>query len=189
MSKITGPDKPKCANNKDPRRPTKLDQRGQIPGLAEVNYEFPLVVNWAPPHTRESLVRALSVVREKNPKKQIATWSPLAMPQRLWERLVTSAGIAPATPWAQVGNAALATLVAQLTAEEFKVVGKSTFKEEFVTCGGVRLSEVDFKTMESRVCPGLHFAGEVIDVDGVTGGFNFQAAWTTGWLAGQAMGA
>lgn len=155
--------------------------------LAGANYEFPLTVNWTPPHTRESLVRELSAVREKNPKKQIATWSPLAMPQRLWERLVSSAGIAPTTPWAQVGNAALGTLATQLTAAEMKVVGKSMFKDEFVTCGGVRLREVDFKTMESRVCPGLHFAGEVLDIDGVTGGFNFQSAWTTGWIAGQAM--
>lgn len=155
--------------------------------LAAANYEFPLVVNFAEPHTRDSLLRELSAVREKNPRKQIATWSPLPMPQRLWERLVTSAGVAPATPWAQVGNAALGALATQFTAAEFQVVGKSLFKEEFVTCGGVSLPEVDFRTMESRVCPGLHFAGEVLDVDGVTGGFNFQAAWTTGWLAGQAM--
>ena len=109
------------------------------------------------------------------------------MPQRLWERLVTSSGIAATAPWTRVGNAALATLAAQLTGAEFKVVGKSIFKEEFVTCGGVRLSEVDFRTMESRVCPGLHFAGEVLDIDGVTGGFNFQSAWTTGMIAGMAM--
>jgi predicted Rossmann fold flavoprotein len=109
------------------------------------------------------------------------------MPQRLWERLVTAAGIAPPTPWAQVGNPAVTRLAAQITGAEFKVVGKSLFKEEFVTCGGVRLSEVDFRTMESRVCSGLYFAGEVLDIDGVTGGFNFQSAWTTGWLAGQAM--
>lgn len=155
--------------------------------LAEVNYEFPLVVNFAAPHTRESLVRELAVVRQANPKKQITTWSPLPMPQRLWERLVTSAGIVPTTPWAQIGNAALGTLAAGVATVEFRVVGKSLFKDEFVTCGGVRLSEVDFRTMESRVCPGLHFAGEMLDIDGVTGGFNFQAAWTTGWLAGQAM--
>jgi predicted Rossmann fold flavoprotein len=109
------------------------------------------------------------------------------MPQRLWERLVTSAGIAATTPWAQVGNAALGTLATQLTAAELKVVGKSTFKEEFVTCGGVKLAEVDFKTMESRITPRLYFAGELLDVDGITGGFNFQAAWTTGWIAGNAM--
>ena len=157
--------------------------------LAEANYEFPLVVNFTPPHTRESLTRELAAVREKNLRKHIATWSPLALPQRLWEKFVAAAGIAPATPWNGVSNAALGALAAQLTAAEFKVVGKSLFKEEFVTCGGVRLSEVDFRTMESRVCPGLHFAGEVLDVDGVTGGFNFQSAWTTGWLAGQAMAA
>jgi predicted Rossmann fold flavoprotein len=157
--------------------------------MADRAYEFPLLLNWTGTHTRDSLVRELSAVRAQNPKKQITTWSPLAMPQRLWERLVVSAGIAATTPWAQVGNAALATLATQLTAAEMKVVGKSLFKDEFVTCGGVRLSEVDFRTLESRLCPGLHFAGEVLDIDGVTGGFNFQAAWTTGYLAGQAMAA
>ena len=155
--------------------------------LAGRNYEFPLVVNFAPPHTRETLLRDLVAVREKNPRKQITTWSPLPMPQRLWERLVTSSGIAATAQWTGIGNAALTTLAAQLTGAQFKVVGKSLFKEEFVTCGGVRLSEVDFRTMESRVCPGLHFAGEVLDIDGVTGGFNFQAAWTTGMIAGAAM--
>lgn len=155
--------------------------------LSGMNYEFPLIVNWTGGHTRESLTRELAAVREKNPKKQIATWSPLEMPQRLWERLVEASGIAPSTPWTQIGNAALAKLAGELTAAEFRVVGKSLFKDEFVTCGGVRLSEVDFKTMESRVCPRLHFGGEVLDIDGVTGGFNFQAAWTTGWIAGNAM--
>lgn len=157
--------------------------------LSEVNYEFPLVVNFAAPHTRDSLIRELTAVRQENPKKQLTTWSPLAMPQRLWERLVTSAGIVPTTPWAQLGNAALGALATGVVAVEFRVVGKSLFKDEFVTCGGVRLSEVDFRTMESRVCPGLHFAGEMLDIDGVTGGFNFQAAWTTGLLAGNAMAA
>ena len=157
--------------------------------LAKVGYEFPVTVNFTGSHTRESLLRELTAVRERNPRKQITTWSPLDMPQRLWERLVTSSGIAAVTPWAQVGNAALGSLAGQLTAAEFKVVGKSLFKEEFVTCGGVRLNEVDFRTMESRLCPGLHFAGEVLDIDGITGGFNFQSAWTTGWLAGQAMAA
>lgn len=157
--------------------------------LAARNYEFPLQVNFVPPHTRDSLARELAAVREKNPRKQITTWSPLPMPQRLWERLVTSAGIPANAPWTSIGNAALGTLATQLTTAEFKVVGKSLFKDEFVTCGGVRLSEVNFQTMESRVCPGLHFAGEVLDIDGVTGGFNFQSAWTTGWLAGEAIAA
>ncbi len=154
--------------------------------LAGMNYEFPLLVNWVSGYTRETLVNELSEVRNRNPKKHVTTWSPLPMPQRLWERLVTASGIAAGTPWGQVGNAALTKLASEVTAAEFRVVGKSLFKEEFVTCGGVRLNEVDFRTMQSRVCPGLHFAGEVLDLDGVTGGFNFQAAWTTGWIAGRA---
>ena len=156
--------------------------------LAELKYEFPLTVNFVPPHNRDSLLRELEAARAKNLRKQIATWSPVPMPQRLWERLVTSAGVPATTPWTGVANAALATLATQLTAAEMNVVGKSLFKDEFVTCGGVRLNEVDFRTMGSRQVPGLHFAGEILDLDGVTGGFNFQSAWTTGWLAGQDMG-
>ena len=157
--------------------------------LAERNYEFNVSVNFVAPHTRDSIVKDLGVARQNNPRKQIGTWSPVAVPHRLWERLVAAAGIAATTPWTGIGNAALGALATQLTGSEFKVVGKSLFKEEFVTCGGVRLSEVDFRTMESRLCPGLHFAGEVLDIDGVTGGFNFQAAWTTGRIAGEAMAA
>lgn len=156
--------------------------------LAAMEYKFTLTVNFALLHTRETLVKELMTVREKNLRKQITTWSPIAgVPQRFWERLVVAAGIAPTTPWTGAGNAALGGLATQICAAEFAVTGKSTNKEEFVTCGGVRLREVDFKTMESRLCPGLHFAGEVLDIDGITGGFNFQSAWTTGWLAGRAM--
>ena len=156
--------------------------------LAAMDYRFTLVVNFSPGHARETLVKELAAAREKNLKKQVTTWSPVAgVPQRLWERLVAAAGIGATTPWTSVGNTALAALAAQVGAAEFAVNGKSTNKDEFVTCGGVRLREVDFRKMESRLCPGLHFAGEVLDIDGVTGGFNFQAAWTTGWLAGRAM--
>ena len=156
--------------------------------LAACNYEFKLAVNFTPGHTRESLLREFAAVRTAHSRKQLSTWNPLGLPQRFWERLLTTVGIAPATQWAGVAGAALGALAAQLTGAEFAVVGKSMNKEEFVTCGGVRLSEVDFKTMESKLCPGLFFAGEVLDIDGITGGFNFQSAWTTGWLAGQAMG-
>jgi predicted Rossmann fold flavoprotein len=155
--------------------------------LAAVNYEFPLRVNFVPPHTRETLLREFAKVRGEHPRKQLGTWNPCGLPARFWERLLMTVGMAPATQWAGVANAALGALAAQLTGAEFTVVGKSMNKEEFVTCGGVRLSEVDFKTMESKRCPGLHIAGEVLNLDGITGGFNFQAAWTTGWLAGQAM--
>jgi predicted Rossmann fold flavoprotein len=154
--------------------------------FSEKSYAFPIAINWVPPHTRDTLIKALSVVREQNARKQVTTFSPVAMPQRLWERFVIAAGIPTTTPWAHVSNPSLQTLATQLTAAEFKVDGKSMFKDEFVTCGGVKLSEVDFKTMESRKITGLHFAGEVLDIDGVTGGFNFQNAWTTGYLAGMA---
>ncbi len=155
--------------------------------LAAVNYEFTLGVNFAPPHSLETLARELAAVRTRNPRKQLGTWCPLALPLRLWERLLAAARLAPVTQWANVSNDALQALAGQIATAEFVVVGKSMNKEEFVTCGGVRLSEVDFKTMESRLCPGLYFAGEVLDIDGITGGFNFQSAWTTGWLAGCAM--
>ena len=156
--------------------------------LAACNYEFKLAVNFTPGHTRESLGREFAAVRAAHAKKQMATWSPLGLPQRFWERLMATAGIAPATQWAGVSAAALGALAGLLTSAEFIVVGKSMNKEEFVTCGGVRLREVEFKTMESKLCPGLYFAGEILDLDGITGGYNFQSAWTTGWLAGQAMG-
>lgn len=155
--------------------------------LSERGYKFPLVVSWAEGRTVPQALETLVSARLANLKKQIATWNPFALPSRLWERLIVAAGIAPETVWTSVSNASLQALAGQVAAAEFAVEGKSLNKDEFVTCGGVRLREVDFKTMESRVCPGLHFAGEVLDIDGVTGGFNFQAAWTTGWLAGRAM--
>ncbi len=155
--------------------------------LHDAGYKFALLVNWAPQFNPETARAALENARAANPKKQIGTWSPLGLPSRLWEKLIAAAGIKPDAPWTTVPNAALRALAAQVCAGEFAVDGKSMFKEEFVTCGGVKLTEVDFRTMESRVTPGLHFAGEMLDVDGITGGFNFQAAWTTGWLAGRAM--
>ncbi|HUJ71775.1 MAG TPA: NAD(P)/FAD-dependent oxidoreductase, partial [Verrucomicrobiae bacterium] len=98
-----------------------------------------------------------------------------------------AAGIKRDTKWGVITRAAQHSLLQQLIRTELPVTGKSLNKEEFVTCGGVRLSEVNFRTMQSRVCPGLYFAGELLDIDGITGGFNFQAAWTTGWIAGGAM--
>ncbi len=155
--------------------------------LAARDYRFPLHVSWNGLAPAQAL-SALQAWREANPRKQVSTLNPFALPSRLWERLVAAVpGLAPEAQWAGVSKEKLQTLAAQVGASEFQVEGKSLNKEEFVTCGGVRLREVDFKTMESRLAPGLHFAGEVLDIDGVTGGFNFQAAWTTGWLAGRAM--
>lgn len=155
--------------------------------LHDCGYKFTLRVNWAPKYNPETARAALEQARAGNPKKQITTWSPLGLPSRLWEKLVAAAGLAPDAIWTGIGNPALRALAAQVCEGDFAVDGKSLFKEEFVTCGGVKLGEVDFKTMQSRLVPGLHFAGEFLDVDGVTGGFNFQNAWTTGRLAGLAM--
>ena len=156
--------------------------------FAECNYQFSIEINWVPEFSQTTLSKKLNEIRITEARKQIATFSPLPIPQRFWERLLIAAEINPTTPWAHINNQQLEKLYKQLTQAEFKVTGKSMFKDEFVTCGGVKLSEINFKTMESRKQPGLFFAGEVLDIDGVTGGFNFQSAWTTGWLAGQAAG-
>jgi len=155
--------------------------------LHDCDYRFTLAVNWTPQFNADQLAIALEQARQSNPKKQLGSWCPLGLPLRLWERLIAAAGLPVTVLWANVSGASLRALAAQVGSAEFAVDGKSAFKEEFVTCGGVKLSEVDFKTMESRRVPGLYFAGEVLDIDGVTGGFNFQAAWTGGRLAGLAM--
>lgn len=155
--------------------------------LHDCGYQFTLLVNWAPSFNSETLRAEFERARTAHSRKQLATWCPAGLPLRLWEKLLAAAGLKPDATWANLSGAGLRALAAQVGEGEFTVRGKSLFKEEFVTCGGVRLAEVDFKTMESRLVPGLHFAGEVIDVDGITGGFNFQAAWTGGWLAGRAM--
>ena len=157
--------------------------------LHAMNYAFPLLVNWLPQLGVEQIAAELDARRRGQPAKFIVN-TPLApLPLRLWERLAEVAGISRDTRWSELSRAAAHRLTQQLARTELPVTGKSLNKDEFVTCGGVRLSEVNFKTMESRVCPGLYFAGELLDIDGITGGFNFQAAWTTGWLAGRAMAA
>lgn len=155
--------------------------------LHELDYQFPLHINWLPDLPHEALVAELQSRRESQPSGFIVKTPIRPIPSRLWEQLVLAAGITPEIRWAAFPRQSLQRLVQQLTRTEFQVTGKSSNKAEFVTCGGVRLSEVDFKTMESRIVPGLHFAGELLDIDGITGGFNFQAAWTTGWIAGHAM--
>ncbi len=155
--------------------------------LAACDYKFPLRVNWLPDHNFESVIALAQAQRSLTGAKRVLNVSLAGLPSRLWERLVVTAGIAEQTQWAGLNKAQTQALARLLVESEFTVTGKSMNKEEFVTCGGVRLAEVDFKTMASRVCPGLYFAGELLDIDGITGGFNFQAAWTTGWLAGNAM--
>ena len=153
------------------------------------NYQFPLQVNWLPQLHAEAIAAELKLRQAAQPARLVVNVPVTPLPLRLWEQLVLAAGIARDTRWAALSRAAQHRLVQQLIRTEFAVTGKSLNQDEFVTCGGVCLGEVNFKTMESKVCPGLFFAGELLDIDGVTGGFNFQAAWTTGWLAGQAMAA
>jgi hypothetical protein len=157
--------------------------------LSARDYQFPLQVNWLPQLNAEQLGKELQMRRESQGAKLVVNAPIAPLTARLWEALVLAAGLSRESRWASMSRAQHHQLFGQLTRTEFDVAGKSLNKEEFVTCGGVRLSEVNFKTMESRICPGLHFAGELLDIDGITGGFNFQAAWTTGWLAGQAMAA
>ncbi len=153
------------------------------------NYQFPLVVNWLPARNEAALAAELSARRQANPARLVVNVPIAPLPSRLWEKLVLAAGIPANARWADLSRSAQHSLARQLLHSEFTVSGKSLNKDEFVTCGGVRLGEVDMKTMQSRLCPGLFFAGELLDIDGITGGFNFQAAWTTGWIAGHSMAA
>ena len=155
--------------------------------LHEMNYRFSLRVNWVPEMNEAELRTEFQSRRKTEPTRRVNN-SPIgALPGRLWENLVANAGIFPGTIWTTLTRAGMNELVRQLRATQLEVDGKSLNKDEFVTCGGVRLREINFKTMESRVTPNLYFAGELLDIDGITGGFNFQAAWTTGWIAGHAM--
>ena len=156
--------------------------------LHDHKYQMPLIINWLPNYNRETLQAILLETKQSQPRKQILTVSPVEIPKRLWQSLVTFIGIDSKMVLADLSKKALNNLLIELLQGEYLIRGKGVFKEEFVTCGGVNLSEINFKTMESKKCPGLFFAGEVLDIDGVTGGFNFQSAWTTGWLAGQAIG-
>ena len=155
--------------------------------LHDLDYRFPLRVNWLPEETPESLARVLQARRESDGARLVLNTPLPPLPGRLWEQLALAAGVTRDTRWSGLPRPVAQRLADQLRQTELPVTGKTLNKDEFVTAGGVSLSEVNFKTMESRRCPGLFFAGEVLDVDGITGGFNFQAAWTTGWLAGQAM--
>ncbi|HAX80730.1 MAG TPA: aminoacetone oxidase family FAD-binding enzyme, partial [Cyanobacteria bacterium UBA11372] len=155
--------------------------------LHDCNYQTTLVINWLPQSNRENLRQQLLAVRSQLARRQIAANCPVLLPRRLWQQLVSYVGIDPEQKWAELSNKVLNQLIGELCEGKYQIQGKGVFKEEFVTCGGVSLKEVNFKTMESRIVPGLFFAGEILDIDGVTGGFNFQSAWTTAWIAGQGM--
>jgi len=155
--------------------------------LNKYNYAFRLNINWTPEYTTASMERLLRKIKEVEPKKTVLRTHAVELPRRLWAKLVHAARIKKDEKWADLTKEKLQNLAEQLTASSFKVEGKSTFKEEFVTAGGVDLKEVDFRTFESKIIPNLYFAGEIINVDAITGGFNFQNAWTGAYLAAQAI--
>ena len=151
--------------------------------LSELNYNFSALINWLPETPEEELKNILSAHKKENAGKIISTDSPFEIPKRLWEFFVTKAGIKSTLRWADLPKKENEALCKIILSDEYPVRGKTTFKEEFVTCGGVSLKEIDFGTMQSKIVPNLFFAGEIIDVDGITGGFNFQNAWSTAWVA------
>ena len=153
--------------------------------LQAQNYHFEIRINWLGDVAENQIREQFNRLRKGKTLVKSKIFEEL--PRRLWERLVDVCGIADVQKWAQLPKDKEKALIRELIAGRYQVQGKTTNKEEFVTCGGVRLKEVNFKTMESRIVPGLHFAGECLDIDGITGGFNFQAAWTTGRIAGLAM--
>jgi predicted Rossmann fold flavoprotein len=153
--------------------------------LAEKNYHFHVLVNWLDQKKEEALRQELQHTIAAHSAKKLSNWNPTPLTNRLWNHILERAEISPDLRWAEIGKKALNKLVNTLLNDRFEVQGKTTFKEEFVTAGGVALSEIDFQTMKSKKFPRLSFAGEVLDIDGITGGFNFQAAWTTGFIAGK----
>ncbi len=153
--------------------------------LSDLNYNFTVLINWLPQYNEEKLRIEFANQRAENPAKLVINNCPLELPKRLWEYFVNKAAITETTRWADLPKKSSNIFISIIIRDEYKVQGKTTFKEEFVTCGGISLKEIDFSTMQSKLIPNLYFAGEIMDVDGITGGFNFQNAWTTGWIAAQ----
>lgn len=153
--------------------------------LNEMSYNFNIRVNWVNEQSSETVRSYLRNIMNEHSNKILSNYRPYALPERLWHFLLEKNGLPAEKKWGETGNKDINKITEILTNEEYSVSGKSTFKEEFVTCGGVSLKSVDLKTMQSKVCPNLYFAGEILDIDGITGGFNFQAAWTTGFIAGK----
>jgi hypothetical protein len=154
--------------------------------LFRCNYVFTAIVNWTG-LTEKEIRASLDDLRLNHPRQVVAAHALFALPRRLWELLCLRADIPPTKVWGELGQKSINRLVEALFASAFAIRGKTTFKEEFVTCGGVSLSEIDSATLECKKLPGVYLAGEVLNVDGETGGFNFQAAWTSAWLAAQSL--
>ncbi len=155
--------------------------------LAEKNYQFAISVNWLNDQDLAEAEVFLKSLKQENAKKAVAKKAPFDFPNRLWEKLVLAAEIGEETKWADVSHKQIRNLAEQLTQGTYQVSGKSTFKEEFVTAGGIDLKEVNFKTMQSKLHENLYFAGEIVNIDAITGGFNFQNAWTSGFIVAQSI--
>ncbi len=155
--------------------------------LNDVDYKFQIQVTWVPGFTSEEILEKLTKLKFEHAKQQTSKYAQFELPKRLWQSLVTASGIEESAIWADLNKNQLLDLKEQLINSTFSVDGKSTFKEEFVTAGGVHLKEVNFKTFESKIAENLFFAGEVLNIDAITGGFNFQNAWTGGYISAKAM--
>ena len=151
--------------------------------LSKIDYDFTVTINWLADYHENSILEKLKLIRHQIASKKMINKNPFNLPQRLWEFHLQQSAIDAEKRWADLPAKQQNLLAKQLCSQQFQVKGKTTFKEEFVTAGGIRLNEVDATTMESKMVPHLFFAGEVLDVDGITGGFNFQHAWTSGWIA------
>ncbi len=151
--------------------------------LAKMNYDFSISINWLADYHENSVLEKLKLIRNEFASKKVINKNPFNLPQRLWEYHLQECGINPEIRWADLPAKQQNQLAKQLCSQQFLVKGKTTFKEEFVTAGGIKLNEIDANAMESKVIPNLYFAGEILNVDGITGGFNFQHAWTSGWIA------
>lgn len=155
--------------------------------LEPLNYQFKIEVNWLDTISQEEVLERLKSIKSEHGKQSLLKYPHWNLPKRLWQSLLRSAGISETLSWADATRENLMNIANQLTAAVFEVDGKSTFKEEFVTAGGVNLKEVDFKTYESRVVKNLYLVGEVLDIDAITGGFNFQNAWTGGFIVAESL--
>ncbi len=157
--------------------------------LADKQYQFSILVNWIPSYTEQELHDTWHNIQQKLSTQFVLNKNPFGLPSRLWIYLLQQAGITEQMRWSNLPGKNRNKLIQTLTGQAFQVNGKTTFKEEFVTCGGISLSEIEPNTMQSRKISNLFFAGEIMDVDGITGGFNFQHAWTSGWIAAKTIGA
>ncbi|MBL4754903.1 MAG: NAD(P)/FAD-dependent oxidoreductase [Flavobacteriales bacterium] len=153
--------------------------------LSDLEYNFNIQVNWVNEKNSELVMNHLKDTAAKQPNKILANVKPYSLPQRMWSFLLERSDLRANKKWGDLGKKHFNKLTNVLCNDVYTVKGKTTFKEEFVTCGGVSLDSINFNTMESKICKNLYFAGEIMDIDGITGGYNFQSAWTTGFIAGK----